>query len=328
MNQLPSPSATLASIRDAVSSFASDLREKRLWPVVAALVVALIAVPLVLSKSSSPAPAPTTVAQGAGAAAPSTEPAVSVSAAPSQVSLNGRARDPFTQQKTASPAKPTAATAGTGSGASSTAAATGAGTASTGTSSSSTGSAVPTSGPAPRTVIPTGKPKPVVTGLSANQAYHVAVTITNGSGGLNAIDPLQRLSILPSEQSPMLVNLGVLQGGRRVLFVVEPGTVLGGPGICTPGPIDCQIVSLVAGQVESLSRRTSSGSVWVSDFAITGISVDRFPSAAAASRARNATAAAGRRLLDGATGSALSLFQFQPNLGAIVDQRDLTVGGN
>ncbi len=35
-----------------------ELRQKKLWPVAALLVVALVAVPVLLSKSASPAPDP------------------------------------------------------------------------------------------------------------------------------------------------------------------------------------------------------------------------------------------------------------------------------
>jgi hypothetical protein len=38
--------------------------------------------------------------------------------------------------------------------------------------------------------------------------------------------------------------------------------------------------------------------------------------------------AAGRRLLSTSTLSALSLFQYEPSLGAVVDLRNLTVGGS
>ena len=80
-----------------------------------------------------------------------------------------------------------------------------------------TGGATPTTTgtTAPPSIVPTAKPKPVPTGLTATQSYDVTLEMTNGSGGLDTIDPLERLSVLPSDQTPMLVELGVLQGGKR-----------------------------------------------------------------------------------------------------------------
>ena len=47
----------------------------------------------------------------------------------------------------------------------------------------------------------------------------------------------------------------MLKGGKRVLFAVQAGAVVHGPGQCTPGPIDCEIVSLKPNQIESVTRR-------------------------------------------------------------------------
>jgi hypothetical protein len=152
----------------------------------------------------------------------------------------------------------------------------------------------------------------------------VTLSITNPSGGVAAVDPLKRLSLLPSDHQPLLIDLGVLQGGQRVLFAVQPGTVVNGPGTCTPGPIDCEILSLGQNQTESISSANGPGT----SFAVTGITVQQYASAAAANQARLAESAAGRDLLSHSTLSALSLFQYQPSVGALVDLRNLTVGGS
>ncbi len=138
----------------------------------------------------------------------------------------------------------------------------------------------------------------------------------------------QRLSLLPSEQRPLLIELGVLKGGHRVLFVVQPGTVVTGPGTCTPGPIDCQILSLAENQTEQLSVQSTTGINAVALFSVTGITVDKHSSASAALIARRTVSAAGQRLLSASTRSALSLFQYDPSVGAVVDLRNLTVGGS
>jgi hypothetical protein len=154
------------------------------------------------------------------------------------------------------------------------------------------------------------------------------LAITNSAGGLDTSDPLERLSILPSNQEPLLVELGVLKGGHRVLFAVEPQTRLSGPGKCTPGPVDCEILSLAAGQIEQLSMSSPTGTVDLAKFAVTDIKADGHPSAAAADQARRAESAAGRRLLSQSNLNALSLFAYRPSAGAVVDLRNLSVGGN
>jgi hypothetical protein len=153
----------------------------------------------------------------------------------------------------------------------------------------------------------------------------VAIQVSNSSGGLNLIDPVERLSPIPNQSQPRLVELGVQQGGARVLFAVLPGTVVTGAGTCTPGPIDCEVLSLAPNQAEVVS--TQSGTQ-VGEFAVTGISARQHPSVAAANQARNDANPAGSTLLAHAALPALSLFQYEPSVGAVVDLRNLTVGGN
>jgi hypothetical protein len=188
---------------------------------------------------------------------------------------------------------------------------------------------VPSTTPTPTpTTTPATTVPPAPRTLSDTQAYHVNLSITNASGGADAIDGVERLSLVPSQQLPLLIELGVLRGGRRVLFALAPGTVGQGPGRCTPGPVDCQILSLATNQIEGVATKQASGAVTGALLAVTVIKADNYPSAAAADRARQAESAAGRRLLDLSNVSALSLFPYRPSLGAIVDLSNVTVGGN
>jgi hypothetical protein len=150
------------------------------------------------------------------------------------------------------------------------------------------------------------------------------MTMTVNQGGVNTVDPLERLSVMPTAQEPQLVELGVLHGGKRVLFAVQPGTVLSGPGSCTPGPIDCEILSLGQDQTESVAQQTPNGPTPAVLFAVTRIRVVGHGSAAAADRARREASATGRALLNRSTSQALSLFRYDPRLGSVVDLRNLT----
>jgi hypothetical protein len=312
-----------------------ELVDRKLWPIALVLVIALVAVPVLLTKK-----APTDIVTPPSGPLPyssgSTLPAISVKNAPANSNLSGKGRNPFgpqhvaTTSTTATVASVTAPSTGTttststgATGLSSTGTSGGSGTTSSSSSSSSGGTPAPT----PTTPAPAPAPKPAPTGLTSTQAYHVSLAITTANGGVNTIDPLERLSILPSKQPPMLVELGVLQGGHSVVFVVEPGTVVSGAGTCTPGPIDCEILTLNAGQTEGISKQTASGSAPVALFSVNAISADQFSSVAAANKARRTGSDVGRQLLSRSPLSAISLFQYDPSVGAVVDLRNLTVGG-
>jgi hypothetical protein len=317
------PAAVISFLRGIVG----ELREKRLWPVAVALLVAIIAVPVLLSKSSAATPL-AQVAQPASPPSASTSlPALSVQSTPAQSRLTGTARDPFPHGATAgTTAGSTAASATSAAGTAASAASTAARAASGGTTVAAT-SGTSTTTTTPATITPNAKPTPTTAALSATQSYHVTLAITNSAGGLNTIDPLERLSVLPSEKQPMLVELGVLHGGHRVLFAVQPGTVVNGPGVCTPGPIDCEVLSLGQDQTEGMARQTSAGLSQGPLFALSGITADQHPSVAAADQARRQADPVGRELIDTSPLTAWTFFEYQPSVGALVDLRNLTVGG-
>jgi hypothetical protein len=318
--------------------------------VAVALVVALVAVPVLLSSSPAATPSNPQTSQALPVHNAHTGPAVTLEANAAQAALNGGARDPFTQQQLAGGGSASASAAAAGAapstsavtatgGIQSTSAARSSDAARTTASWSETSTAWAVSGggatagapglpagwPAPGRGTPTGTshPAPPPTGLTPTEAYRVTLALSDSSGGFYTIDSVQRLSILPSAQ-PRLVELGVLQGGARVVFAVLPGTKLRGPGICIPGSLDCEFLSLAPGQTEVVSAAGSSPVL----VAVTGVSVDRYDTAAAAQRVRQSASAAGARLLNSTTSQNVPLFEYDPSLGAVVDLRNLTVGGN
>jgi hypothetical protein len=320
-----------------LTNMIKELRERKLWPIAIALVVALVAVPVLLSKK---APTNLMTPQPTGGVPYSTGtslPAISVQTKPGVSKLAGRAHDPFSPQRvaattTAVAATPTAssATAATvaPSGGSATVTAGGGSSAATPSTPSTPSTPTAPAPTAPAPAPPKPAPKPGPAGLRANQSYRVSLAITKSDGGLDTIDPLERLSIIPSPQQPLLVELGVLKGGNRVLFAVEPGAAVSGPGVCTPGPIDCEVISLAPGQTEGVSKQTPTGSTPVALFSVNSITAAEHPSAAAAATARRAASEAGRKLTAGSPLAAVSLFPYDPSVGAIVDLRNLTVGGS
>ncbi len=324
---------------------ANELRQKRLWPIAVALIAALVAIPVFLSKSPGSKAVAVLPQTSLTPPNPTSVPAVSVSTAIVHSKLTGTARDPFQQQKLRSGKSSSTSTASnaltnTGSGSSGTTA-TGSGgttgsaggattTGGSGGSStpggSSNGGGSPSPAPSPNP-IPTPKPKPVTPGLSPTETYQVTLAMTTPTGGLNTTDSVERLSVMPGQKQPLMVELGVLKGGHRVLFLLRPGTVVSGPGTCTPGPIDCEILSLGQEQIEHLGTSSSTGVDPVALFAVTAIQAHRYATRAAAGRMRRVVSVAGQRLVNGSTSAALSLFRYEPSLGALVDLRDLSVGG-
>jgi hypothetical protein len=332
-----------SAVTRVLQAMLGELRHKRLWPVAAVLLAGIVAAPVLLSKS----PKPSTQAQASVPATPPPSgtalPAISVQSTPGHANLKGSSRDPFAAAagsgSTGSTATPTTSGAGsvvsTVTSAAQTAVNSFTGSASTGSTSSTTsmtgtssttstgtGTAVPSS---PPSITGNAKPKPVQTGLSSRETYDVALSETNSNSGVDTIDPLARLSVLPSVDQPRLIELGVLQGGSRVLFAVQPGTIVDGPGACIPGPLDCEILSLAQDQTEAVSH--TGGGAPVALFAVTGITVTKHSSAAVTNVARRAASAAGRALFNQSTLPALSLFKYEPSLGSVVDLRNLTVGG-
>jgi hypothetical protein len=311
-----------------------ELRDRKLWPIAIGLIVALVAVPILLSKK---APTKLLVPQPTGGLPYSTGtslPAISVKTTPSASKLAGRGRDPFTPQHVATTATVVTATTTTPTTPTTSAPSTGTAGGSASSPSSGGGSTpvapTPTTpAPTPTTPAPTPKPtpKPGPPGLTDTQTYQVSLAITNAKGGVDTIDPLERLSVLPSLKQPLLVELGVLQGGKQVLFAVEPGAAVGGPGTCTPGPIDCEIIALSPGQTEGVSKQTPTGTTPVALFSVNSITAAEHPSVATANQARRTASEAGRQLMANTPLSAVSLFQYDPSVGAVVDLRNLTVGG-
>jgi hypothetical protein len=294
-----------------------------LWPIAAILAVAIVAVPLLLSNSGSQSNQPL-AESSVGPTIPnvSSIPAVSVSDTASDAKLKGRSRNPFQQLK--------GGTSGSGSAKSSKSEPTPSQSSSGSSSQSTTGSGSHTSGSTgtgTTTTTTTPPPPPPPSGLTPTETYEVSVSVTGNSGNENTINSLERLSALPSRSNPLLVELGVLKGGKDVLFALQPGTIVRGGGRCIPGPTDCELLSLRRSQVERVEATTQDGVMPEAMFAVTAITMQKHTNAAVASAARRVQNAYGHSLLKASTSPALSLFQYDPNIGALVDKRNLSVGG-
>ena len=239
-----------------------DLRDRRLLPLVALVVVAIAAVPFLLGGDSEEFPL---TAGGAGAVealesgGARTSKLTVVEATPGLRDYRKRLRgrvpsDPFVQQFT----EP-AASGGSGSEASSSAAGTGEASSSgpvsaeveetdeTAESGPGPGSSGGGSGGASPGKIDPASPGLHFFGLRPDVRFGVA-----GSGKLNSYEQMSIGQVLP-KQDPVVVFLGVSEDGKRAAFHVsnEVGLVRG-PGDCTGGNQSCDLLFLRAGQAVDL----------------------------------------------------------------------------
>ncbi|MEX2196461.1 MAG: hypothetical protein WD844_14345 [Thermoleophilaceae bacterium] len=216
-----------------------DLREKRLWPVAALLLLAIVAVPAVLLRSPSedgaPAPAPP-VAAGAQADA-----AVVALAGEGEVPASSldsfEAKDPFRSRGSAVPtppaqepvAPPVQEPGGDGSGS---------GSSPLPPSTSGGGGSSPASGGSPGSpATPPAQPDPVL--------YTYVVDVRFGRRGKErAHNGVARMEPLPDSEQPLLVFLGTTASGRSAVFLVDQALEQRGEGICEPTRSQCSLLHL------------------------------------------------------------------------------------
>lgn len=226
-----------------------DLREKRLWPVAVALVLALVAIPVFLKKPfEAPAPAPV-------ASQPQDEQTLERQAKvvlADEEAGNGsqldlfEAKDPFKGPKKETPDQGTGtaggATSGAGGSVGSTLASAAGDAASSGGSSGGGGTAGggfsgggTGGGPAPN-------PEPKTT----NYTYVIDVTFER-DGRTRKEKGMTRLEMLPNASAPLLVFLGVDSRATNAVFLVDSSLKPTGEGKCQPSAKDCNFLYLGAG---------------------------------------------------------------------------------
>jgi hypothetical protein len=242
-------------MRDFFDSVRTDLSDRRLLPLVAVVVVALIAsvAYVVLGGGSgsaktsadvAPAVTPSNAGISVSATDSTSEKAVAETTDGRHDQRKGSSRDPFTPLPTPASTQG-AATAGTPSTSSSSGSSSSGSTESPSTSSGSGGST--TGGEE-------AKPK-----AKTKTVYHVAVEFGNlapdPATGEPALTPYVNLKLftpLPSAKSPVIVFRGVTAGGKSATFTIIGEAILSGQGACLPSALECHAVDLQPGQTEQL----------------------------------------------------------------------------
>jgi hypothetical protein len=255
-----------------------DLVERKLWMVVAILVVAIAAVPVFLLKGASASTTPTVPAPAAATttSAATTTTATTSTTEPVKVVLARIARDPFAGGVPKLRSKPASAASKKASSSSSTTPSGSTSTpsmvsptpvASISSGSSTSGSTAPST-PTSSSTTPTSTVASVSPGTPATIPgkvpswiiYSVSVRFSNNGHG-PAHDDIPRLTALPSAGNPQLMFYGVMSGGRQAIFGLNAGVAHAGDGLCRPSRSSCSAIVLSAGDAEEVSWATSTGRV-------------------------------------------------------------------
>jgi hypothetical protein len=299
-----------------VSSFLrallADLRERQVLPAVVLLALLAVGIPvfasLELSKSTIPAPVPVAPVDASpphGIAPPSSV-AATVSTIPSQPSTVYKGTEPNPFRSTAPPASSVT----THPASTTTTPAT--------TPSTTTTPITPTGPTSPTTTTPTIKPAPA--SLNNRETYTVDV-VTTYAGQKDELTDLQRLTPLPANIPPEVVYLGVMKGGKKAAFLLGGDTFeQDGSGAvdCVPSLSDCQVVELAPGHGFYLVPTAGESGVSKFTFVLADIKAQSYPSAAAATAARESSSLSGEQVLGLSTSTALAQFFYDVGLGALV----------
>jgi hypothetical protein len=294
----------------------SDLRAKRMWPVALVLLLALVAVPVVLSKPSeepavAPAPTPTKTDQtaqvkglaalkvaddtpGKGSTLDVFDPSNPFK--PPENILKNSATDSGTATSDTGATTDTGATGATDTGS------TGGTTGGT-TGGSDTGGGSTPSGGETKTV---------------EYRYVADVTFTGANGKKRKIKSLERLAILPNERDPLLIFLGASKNGGNAVFLVDSTLTAEGEdeGKCKPSKAQCGFLYLGPGSEEEFVDQ-NGGSYTLRVDAIRKVKV----TPEKASKATTSKSSSNKRTADAAVGDDTAVRRFVPQLiGDLVTQ--------
>jgi hypothetical protein len=265
-----------------IRKFVKELKDSRLWPVAAALVLALVAVPLLLAKpakeEAAVAPAPVGAATP-GTASPLSElkPIADVkdaSAATERKSVDRLpSRNPFEPLKKDAEAGATGATGAVATapaGTTGPVGATSGGTAAGGDTGSSTGSGAGTG---------TGDSGSTGGGSGSDEQktfyYTFVADVTFGKVDETKRRKIQQLRALPSSDLPVIVFMGATSDGDKAVFLVGSGADVTGDGTCKPSDEQCSFLYMKPGDNVTIVVGDASGSLTTYELKLHKISIEK-----------------------------------------------------
>ena len=242
-------------MRALLADIWADLRDKRLWPVAVVLAAGLVAVPLVLKKSAEEPPPAQPVSAAPQRSAPEPEEIEGLAS----VKLEEAASEGGSSLDTFDPSDPfrppvkvvEESDEEAGDGLSEPGDVTlseeivegGSGAVDTGSGGATGESGVDTADPGGDT----GEGGDDGTTTKTTQyAFVIDVTFTN-NGRTRKVKGMERLDMLPSAASPLLLFLGVSTNAGNAVFLVDSTLVPAGEGRCEPSEAECAFLHLGAG---------------------------------------------------------------------------------
>jgi hypothetical protein len=278
-----------------------DLVERRLWPVALVLVIALIAIPVLLSNpASDTAGSPTTPippaapATGSGGSLSAFQPVVNTEGSKSseiRKSLKGfDSKDPFkvpTLSTGGGTVDQSAATGVTGGGAGTT-------TVGSDTSTSLGSGSVPGSGSSDSQGT-SGSGESTQSGEV--KFYTWTATVRFGTGDdVDKLDKkrMERFRALPSSENPVVVFMGVTTNGKNAVFLVSAATGTTGEGDCEPDDT-CTFLYMKAGDTQSFEAVGKDDQVVTYKLKLLETNVEETEAPTSSSSSRRASSRAQRR---------------------------------
>jgi hypothetical protein len=288
-----------------LQSIKSDLLSRRMLPLVALLVVAMVAAVAYVvkggSSGSAPAPVatvPTPRVSGSAPAIPVTvaptnpNEAVSETPAGTRFQSQGPTRDPFiplpspaasTAAVSSSTSSSSSSSSSAGSGSSSGSGGSSSGSGSGGSSSKGSGGGQEAPKPAPKKA---SKPK---FPYDVSVLFGVASTNPGQPATLTPYEGLKPEQPLPSKQKELISFERVTADSSGAVFALLTPPILRGTGICLPSTSECQTIELEPGHSEELEYLEANGQSVVYELKVVGIA--KAGSANAARLKRRAKAA-------------------------------------
>jgi hypothetical protein len=283
-------------MNDFLNSLKDDLADRRMLPLVAVAVVALLAALGFValgggSSSSSPPPAsapvgPATSGISVSQSQPGTEQAVAETTDGVKDQRRGSARNPFstlpgseTKAATATASGPGVATATSSSSSSSSSGVTAGGgsTTSPKTETTTPKGSTPSTGSKPSKP---GKPKTIYSvALAFGQLPPAGTGITPE---LKSYPSVTKATPLPSAKERLIEFIGVTvtHGGSSASFAIDSELILKGNGSCLPSPARCQVIDLKEGGSEQLEYFSATGSLVSYELRVIAIATSTASSAA------------------------------------------------
>jgi hypothetical protein len=223
---------------NAVKDIFSQLVRRRLWPVAVLLAGAIVAVPMLLAKEPVTAPVSSPGKTQAEDVSSAYVALASAEETTERRRVLGYAKDPFEPKALPKRKKAKKAQATPTPTADASVPADDPGTSGGGAPAPSAPPVAPTATPEPKVTIP---------------AYSIKVRFGTTDSEALATKTVQRLAVLPDEESPLVVYRGVENGGKVVVFELTGDVTAEGDGACVPKPEDCQYLKLHAGETEFLT---------------------------------------------------------------------------